>query len=207
MLAKRLFYLIIAVCFIMIAVPAFAANPTPPKDILVAEQNYKNVADNAWTNLEFPKDIQPSGLYYIEMTGLIGTIGCWGSKKNPYENGPDNELLTAWRDGVPLEAGNADFRLQYRPKKLNTWVELIIIAPQGAIVDAWYPFGLHEAQESIGQTFIAPEDFTGVGLQTPTWVTVNSGCTMTLYAAELKKQSVEPGGKLSVEWGKIKMDL
>jgi len=204
MLAKRLFCLSIAICFAVVAVPAFSANPTPPKDILVVDQNYKNVVDNSWTNLEFPRDIQPPGLYYIEMTGLIGTIGCWGSKKNPYEDGPNNELLTAWRDGVPLEEGKADFRLQYHLSKRN-WVELIIIAPQGAIGDTWYPFGLHEAKESIGQTFIAPEDFDGVGLQTPTWVTNNSGCTMTLYSAETKKRPVEPGGKLSVKWGKIKM--
>ncbi len=204
---RRLLCLMAFVYFVMFVPSAFSTKPAPPKNTLVAVQDYKNVVDNSWTNLEFSKNIQPPGLYYIEMTNLVGTIGCWGSKKNPYEDDLSGELLTAWRDEEPLEDGKADFRLQYRPVRLKTWVELIVIAPQGAISDIWFPFGLQEAKKSIGQTFIAPEDFDGVGLQTPTWVTNNSGCTMALYSAEGKKQPVEPGGKLPIEWGKIKAGL
>jgi len=163
---------------------SFAANEEPPKNILVFSKKFENIVDNSWSNLEFPEDEQPPGLYYIELTELEGEVGCWGSTKNPYEDGPNGELLIAWRDGEPMEGNtDSDFRLQYRPT-MNAWVELIVIAPQGAIGDDWYPFGLQDAKESIGQTFIAPEKSTGVGLQTPTWVTNNSGCTISLYSAE-----------------------
>jgi len=163
---------------------SFAADEEPPKNRLVFSKKFENIVDNSWSNLEFPEDEQPPGLYYIELTELEGTVGCWGSKKNPYEDGPNGELLIAWRDGEPMEGNkDSDFRLQYRPTK-SAWVELIVIAPQGAIGDTWNPFALQDAKESIGQTFVAPEEFTGVGLQTPTWVTNNSGCTISLYSAE-----------------------
>jgi hypothetical protein len=207
MLLKRLFCCLLSIiCFSLITLFSFAGEEEPPKNTLVFSQKFENVVDNSWSNLEFPEDPQPPGLYYIELTELVGTIGCWGSKKNPYEDDLDGELLIAWRDGQPLEGNkDSDFRLQYLPDK-GSWVELIVIAPQAAIVDNWYPFGLHEAKESIGQTFIAPKEFIGVGLQTPTWNTNNSGCTISLYSAEGEKRAVEPDGKLPVEWGRIKAD-
>jgi len=204
MLLKRLLFLTVIICFAVIAMPVFSANPTPPRNTLVFSLVFKNVADNSWSNLEFPKNIQPAGLYYIELTELVGTIGCWGSKKDPYPDGPNKEVLTSWKDDEPAESGKADLRLQYRPTKLNNWLELIVIAPQGAIGDTWYPFGLQEAKSSIGQTFLALDSFDGVGLQTPTWNTATSGCTITLYSAEGGKQPVESGGKLSAKWGEIK---
>jgi hypothetical protein len=162
---------------------SFGADEEPPRNRLVFSRKFENIGDNSWSNLEFPEDEQPPGLYYIELTELEGTVGCWGSQNNPYEDGPNGELLIAWRDGEPMEGNtDSDFRLQYRPTT-SEWVELIVIPPQGAIGNDWYPFGLQDAEESIGQTFIAPEKFTGVGLQTPTWVTNNSGCTISLYSA------------------------
>ena len=206
MLLKKVLCLFSIVCFSLIAFYSFAGKEEPPKNRLVFSHVFENVVDNSWSNLDFPKDEQPPGLYYIEMTEKTGeAIGCWGSKKDPYEDGPEEELLCAWQDGEPLQNKEADFRLQYRPTK-GAWVELIVVAPQGAIGDTWNPFGLHEAKESIGQTFIALEEFTGVGLHTPTWNTNISGCTMSLYSAEAEEQAVEPGGKLTVEWGKIKAD-
>ncbi len=186
---------------------SFAANEEPPKNRLVFSKKFENIVDNSWSNLEFPKDEQPPGLYYIELSELNGTVGCWGSKKNPYEDGPNGELLIAWKDDEPWDNNeDSDFRLQYRPTN-GAWTELIVIAPQGVINDTWFPFGLAEAQESIGQTFIAPEEFTGVGLQTPTWNTNNSGCTISLYSAAGERQAVEPSGKLAVKWGKIKAEV
>jgi len=164
-----------------------SADEEPPTNRLVFSKTFENIADNSWSNLEFPEDAQPPGLYYIELTELEGTVGCWGSQNNPYEDGPNGELLIAWRDGEPM-LGNtdSDFRLQYRPTT-SDWVELIAIAPQGAIGPSWTPFGLQDAEESIGQTFIALEEFTGVGLHTPTWNTNSSACTISLYAAEVQK--------------------
>ena len=164
-----------------------SADEEPPTNRLVFSKTFENIADNSWSNLEFPEDGQPPGLYYIELTELEGTVGCWGSQNNPYEDGPNGELLIAWRDGEPM-LGNtdSDFRLQYRPTT-SDWVELIAIAPQGAIGPSWTPFGLQDAEESIGQTFIALEEFTGVGLHTPTWNTNSSACTISLYAAEVQK--------------------
>jgi hypothetical protein len=180
---------LILMCMALVAVLgffqtcSFAADEEPPKNRLVFSKKFENIVDNSWSNLEFPEDEQPPGLYYIELTELEGTVGCWGSQNNPYEDGPNGELLIAWRDEEPMEGNtDSDFRLQYRPT-MNAWVELIVIAPQGAIGNDWYPFGLQDATESIGQTFIAPEKFTGVGLHTPTWVTNNSGCTISLYSA------------------------
>ncbi|MFC1718294.1 hypothetical protein ACFL6S_31855 [Candidatus Poribacteria bacterium] len=205
MLLRRLFCLLFVICFSLIALHTFAAEDEPPKNTLIFSLVFEKVADNSWSNLEFPKEEQPPGLYYIELTEVDGTMGCWGSKQNPYEDGPNGELLIAWQDGGPM-GGNeeSDFRLQYRPTN-GVWTELIVIAPQGAIGDNWFPFGLQDAQESIGQTFIAPEEFTGVGLQTPTWNTATSGSTISLYSAEEERQAVEPGGKLTIEWGKVKI--
>jgi len=164
-LLKRTFCLICVFCFSLITLSAFSAGDEPPKNTLVFTQVFENVADNSWSNLEFPKDEQPPGLYYIELTELVNTIGCWGSRLDPYEDGPNGELLIAWRDGEPMEGiDSCDFRLQYRPTNAN-WVELIVIAAQGAIGDNWFPFGLVEARESIGQTFIAPLEFIGVGFK------------------------------------------
>lgn len=196
--------LLCVICFALITFSSFAAEEEPTKTTLVFSQELENIADNSWSNLEFPDDPQPPGLYYVELSELNGTVGCWGSKKNPYEDGPDGELLIAWRDGQPMEGNEEnDFRLQYLTTG-GTWTELIIIAHLNVINDDWFPFGLQEAQESIGQTFIVPEEFIGVGLQTPTWNTADSGCIMTLYSAEAEGQAVEPGGKLAVEWGRIK---
>ncbi len=151
-LLRRAFCLLCVFCFSLITLSALSAKEEPPKNTLVFSQVFENVADNSWSNLEFPDDEQPPGLYYIELTELVNTIGCWGSKKDPYPDGQNGELLIAWRDGEPMEGNkDSDFRLQYRPTK-STWVELIVIAPQGAIGDNWFPFGLQEAQESIGQT-------------------------------------------------------
>ena len=197
-------WLVVILCLVELSLPSFSANPEPPRNTLIITQEFKNVVDNSWSNLDFPKNVQPPGLYYIELSDLVGTVGCWGSKKDPYPDGPNKEVLTAWRDDVPLESGKADFRLQYRLSKTNVWVELIVIAPQAAIMDTWFPFGLQEAKKNIGQTFLALDSFTGIGLQTPTWNTANSGCTITLYSAEGKKYTVESLGKLSTKWEKSK---
>ncbi len=204
MFVKKIACLAVMICLVLVSKSVFPANPEPPRNTLVISQEFKNVVDNSWSNLDFPKNVQPAGLYYIELSDLVGTIGCWGSKKDPYPDGPNKELLTAWRDDVPLENGKADFRLQYRLSKTNVWVELITIAPQGAISDIWFPFGLQEAKKNIGQTFLALDSFTGVGLQTPTWNTANSGCTITLYSSEGKKFTVSLLGKLPTKWGEIK---
>jgi hypothetical protein len=204
MLLKRILCLIAIVLFDITTFSSIAAEEEPPKNILVFSEQLENIVDNSWSNLEFPNDPQPPGLYYVELTDLSGTVGCWGSKEDPYPDGPDGELLIAWRDGRPMEGNpNSDFRLQYRPTR-SAWVELIVIVPQAAIIDTWFPFGLQDAAESIGQTFITPEEFTGVGLSTPTWTTNDSGCAMSLYSAEGKLRAVDPDSKLAVKWGMIK---
>jgi hypothetical protein len=204
MLLRKMLCLLLVLCPCLIVSQTFAAKPEPPRNTLVASQVFENIIDNAWTNLEFPDDIQPPGLYYIELTEPIVTPGCWGSKKDPYPDGENGELLTAWKDDEPWEDGNADFRLQYRLGRAGAWVELIAIPPQAVIIDTWWPFGLVEAQESIGQTFLALEEFGGVGLSTPTWNTANSGCTMTLYSASGEEYSVKAEGKLAMQWGKLR---
>jgi len=189
----------IAVIFLTLTVPISFSKEQPPKGSLVISLEFKNVADNSWSNLEFLENVQPPGLYYIELTDVSGSIGCWGSKKDPYPDG------TAWQDGEPLD--ESDFKLQYQLDKKGTWEELIIIAPQGAIGDTWFPFPLHDAEESIGQTFTAPGDFTGVGLQTPTWVTATSGCIISLWSEQGEQHSVKPFGKLATNWGRLKREL
>ncbi len=79
--------------------PAFAADEEPPRNELVFSRKFENIGDNSWSNLEFENE-QPPGLYYIELTELEGTVGCWGSRMNPYDDGPNGELLIAWRDGA-----------------------------------------------------------------------------------------------------------
>jgi len=188
MILRASILMMLLICFLSFTV---LATP-PPKDVKLASKAFANVVDNSWTMLEF--GAQPAGEYYLEMTNLTGSnIGCWGAKADKYKDG------TAYQDGQPL---TGDFRMQYTPKG-ETPVELIVIPPQGAIGDDWYPFGLHEAKESIGQTFKAPKEFVAVGFQTPTWVTANSGCTLTMYSAA-KPSAVKSVGKLASKWGRIK---
>jgi len=171
---------------------ALAAIAEPPKDVEVASEAFANVADNSWTTLAFAA--QPPGEYYLEMTDLTGSsIGCWGAQADKYADG------NAWQDGEALEG---DLRMQYTPEG-GAAVELVVVEPQGAIGDDWNPFGLHDAEESIGQSFIAPNSFVAVAFQTPTWNTADSGCTLTLYAAS-SETATEPAGKLTSTWGGIK---
>jgi len=179
---------VLLICFLTFAV---FADP-PPKDLKITSKAFPNVADNSWTMLEF--SVQPAGEYYLEMTDLTGSnIGCWGAVGDKYADG------TAYQDGEPL---TGDFRMQYTPEG-EAVVELIVIPPQGAITDDWHPFGLHDAQESIGQTFKAPKAFVAAGFQTPTWNTANSGCTMTLYSAA-EQSAIGSVGKIASSWGRIK---
>jgi hypothetical protein len=179
---------VLLICFLTFVVFA----DSPPKDIKIASNAFANVADNSWTTLEFSP--QPAGEYYLEMTDLTGSsIGCWGAKADKYPDG------TAYQDGQSI-AG--DLRMQYTPTG-EAPVDLVVIEPQGAIGDDWNPFGLQNANESIGQTFKTPKEFVAVAFQTPTWNTANSGCTLTLYSAA-KSSAVKPVGKLTSSWGKIK---
>lgn len=177
---------------LLLSLFALAAIAQPPKDVEIASEVFPNVADNSWTTLAFAA--QPPGEYYLEMTDLTGSnIGCWGAKTDKYADG------NAWQDG---EALDGDLRMQYTPDGGDA-AELVVVAPQGAIGDDWNPFGLHDAEESIGQSFIAPDAFTAVAFQTPTWNTADSGCTLTLYAAS-SGAATEPAGKLASTWGSIK---
>ena len=179
---------VLLVCFFTFTV--FAGSP--PKDIKLASKAFANVADNSWTTLDFSS--QPAGEYYLEMTDLTGaSIGCWGAKADKYADG------TAYQDGQSIVG---DLRMQYTPKG-EAAVELVVIAPQGAIGDDWNPFGLQDAKVSIGQSFKAPKEFVAVAFQTPTWNTANSGCTLTLYSAA-KTSAVKSAGKLTSSWGSIK---
>jgi len=179
---------VLLICFLTFAVFA----DSPPKDIKIASNAFANVADNSWTTLEFSS--QPAGEYYLEMTDLTGSsIGCWGAIADKYPDG------TAYQDRQSI-AG--DLRMQYTPTG-EAPVDLVVIEPQGAIGDDWNPFGLQNANESIGQTFKTPKEFVAVAFQTPTWNTADSGCTLTLYSAA-KSSAVKPVGKLTSSWGKIK---
>jgi len=205
MLFRKSLFLFSIVFFVLIAFSSSAKDAEPPKNVLLFSTELEDIIDNGWSNLEFLDDEQPPGLYYVELTELVGTVGCWGSKKNPYEDGPNGELLIAWMDGLPMEGNEEnDFRLQYLSIK-GDWVELIVIEHLGVINENWNPFGLQSAQESIGQTFIVPEEFIGVALQTPTLSTSTSGCTMTLYGAEERMEAVQPSNKLAVQWGRVKL--
>jgi len=179
---------VLLICFLTFAVFA----DSPPKDVNIASKAFVNVADNSWTTLDF--SAQPAGAYYLEMTNLTGSnIGCWGAKIDMYPDG------TAYQDGQSI---TGDLRMQYTPTG-EAPVELVVIAPQGAIGDNWFPFGLQDAKESIGQTFKTPKEFVAVSFQTPTWNTAISGCTLTLYSAT-NASAVKSVGKLTSSWGKIK---
>ena len=68
------------------------------------------------------------------------------------------------------------------------------------INDAWFPFKL---SKQLGQSFVAKEEFDGVGLQTPTWNQNNSTGTLTLYAEQEVKR-VGGIGKLTTIWAALK---
>lgn len=173
------------------AVSAFAA---PPRDVKIASNAFANVADNGWTVLEFPA--QPPGEYYLEMSELTGqSIGCWGAQTDEYPDG------SAYQDDEQLDG---DYKMQYTPTG-GAPADLINIPAQGAIGDNWNPFGLQDAENSIGQTFVAPAEFVAVGFSTPTWNTADSGCTLTLYAVA-DVSSVDIKGKVTSTWGRFKSE-
>jgi len=162
-------FVLVIILVSIITVPIVLAKETPPKNRMVVQQEFKDIVDNSWSNLELEKSESP-GLYYIEITEVNGSWGAWGSKQEVYKDG------TAWQNESPLD--KSDLRLQYRLKG-GVWKELIAIPPQGAIGDNWFPFEGH-GNDSLGQTFVAVEDFDGVGLQTPTWNTNTSDGILTL---------------------------
>ena len=178
------------------------AKKKPPKGRVVFEQEFEKIEDNSWSDLELDARI-PAGEYYIEMTDTKGKWGCWGAKIDPYEDG------TAWQN--ERELPKCDLRLKYRVK--NKWVELIAIKQLGVINDNWFPFANHQGMMvendagkrvplvSIGQTFIALENFDGVGLHTPTWHTNDSSGLLTLYTEVLDVSALS---KLATTWGSLK---
>ena len=203
MYTKRRMVIIVAILLIGITVSQITwAEKGPPKNKLILEKKFENIVDNSWSNLELDEPVQP-GLYYIEMTDVLGKWGCWGAKVDPYEDG------TAWQNERELPKG--DLRLKYRVK--STWVELIKIQQLGVINDNWFPFANHAGMKvedakgnpvplvSIGQSFTALEKFDGVGLQTPTWNTNDSNGLLTLYAEVLDVSALS---KLATTWGSLK---
>lgn len=203
MYTKRRMVITVSILLIGITVSQITwAKKGPPKNKLILENKFKNLVDNSWSNLELDEPVQP-GLYYIEMTDVLGKWGCWGAKVDPYEDG------TAWQN--ERELPKCDLRLKYRVK--GTWVELIKIQQLGVINDNWFPFANHAGMKveddkgnpvplvSIGQSFIALERFDGVGLQTPTWHTNDSSGLLTLYAEVLDVSALS---KLATTWGSLK---
>ena len=203
MYTKRRMVITVAILLIGITVSQITlAKKWPPKNKLILEKKFENIVDNSWSNLELDEPVQP-GLYYIEMTDVLGKWGCWGAKVDPYEDG------TAWQN--ERELPKCDLRLKYRVK--GTWVELIKIQQLGVINDNWFPFANHAGMKveddkgnpvplvSIGQSFIALERFDGVGLQTPTWHTNDSSGLLTLYAEVLDVSALS---KLATTWGSLK---
>ena len=206
MYTKRRMVITVAILLIGITVSQITlAKKWPPKNKLILENKFENIVDNSWSNLELDEPVQP-GLYYIEMTDVLGKWGCWGAKVDPYEDG------TAWQNERELPKG--DLRLKYRVK--STWVELIKIQQLGVINDNWFPFANHAGMKveddkgnpvplvSIGQSFIALERFDGVGLQTPTWHTNDSSGLLTLYAEVLDVSALS---KLATTWGNLKREF
>ena len=189
--AKRCLMLAISVTFGFLAV-SDAWSAGPPRNRMVAEKEMLNVKDNDWSNVEWSKE-EPAGLYYVEMTEVVGSLGAWGSQVDPY---PDGD--TYQNDAVVKKS---DLRLQYRVN--GTYKELVVVPPQGAIGANWNPFPLH-GNVSLGQTFVAVDKFNGVGLQTPTWVTVGSGGFMTVYAEKGGLLAVSPRERLATAWARMK---
>ena len=203
MYTKRRMVITVAILLIGITVSQITlAKKGPPKNKPILENKFENIVDNSWSNLELDEPVQP-GLYYIEMTDVLGKWGCWGAKVDPYEDG------TAWQN--ERELPKCDLRLKYRVK--GTWVELIKIQQLDVINDNWFPFANHAGMKveddkgnpvplvSIGQSFIALERFDGVGLQTPTWHTNDSSGLLTLYAEVLDVSALS---KLATTWGSLK---
>lgn len=164
----------------------------PPRNRTVAAKEMANVKDNDWSNVEWAKEEAP-GLYYVEMTEVVGSWGAWGSQLDPY---PDGDLYK--NDELVKKS---DIRLQYKVN--GSWKELVVVPPKGAIGPDWNPFPLH-GNVSLGQTFVAVDKFNGVGLQTPTWVTVGSGGVMTVYAEKGALLPVSPRERLASAWARLK---
>jgi len=195
-LKRKFISLLLVVILSAIFTNYLQAKEEPPKGQMVAEEDFENVVDNSWSDLILEEPAS-SGAYYIEMTDVVNSWGAWGSKQDPYPDG------TAWQDDAPLE--KCDLKLRYRPiKGVGVFTDLIAIQAQGAIGDNWNPFQAWGDHTSLGQSFIAPEDFDAVSLDTPTWNTNNSGGKLTLYSQEAGKQAVVPQCKIAVTWGHIK---
>jgi hypothetical protein len=184
---------------------AYTVADGPPKDVEIADKTFKpgTVVDGHFSIMEF--DRQPAKdrrgapiLYYLEMSEPTGvSIGAWGALHDPYPDG------RAYLDGKPYpDNGKGDLYLQYTP----------FGGPQGWIIEkpgGGFAIALkHDKKnhQTLGQTFIAPEEFKGLAFGTPTW-TVAGGFTLTLYRGLLpgeQPQSVERNGKFAITWAGLK---
>jgi hypothetical protein len=72
----------------------------------IAQDSFSNVANNGWPQLTFSE--QPAGIYYVEMTDPVGTIGWWGHEnalgedvypggEKYFGGGPKGDMITRAR--------------------------------------------------------------------------------------------------------------
>lgn len=73
---------------------SFVSPLSSPKWKRVARKRFERVRDNSWVTLTFPP--QPAGLYRLEMSEPVGTIGWWSV---PEDALPEGEALA---DGKPV---------------------------------------------------------------------------------------------------------
>ncbi len=190
---------------LLLVFAAYTIADTPPKDVKIADKTFKagTVVDGHFSIMEFDRQPakDPRGtpiLYYLEMSKPTGeSIGAWGALHDPYPDG------RAYLDGRPYpDNGKGDLYLQYTPS----------VGAQGWILEkrggAFAVALKHDKKnhQTLGQTFIAPEEFKGLAFGTPTWTTAG-GFTLTLYRGLLpgeQPQNVERGGKLATTWANLK---
>jgi hypothetical protein len=204
---RKVFPIATLILFAIFVAYAFAQEAPvegPPRDVKIADKTFKagTVVDGHFSIMEFKrqpaKDRRGDPIrYYLEMSKPTGaSIGAWGALHDPYPDG------MAYLDGKPYppnNPGKGDLYLQYTP----------FGGAEGWIIEkpaAGFAIALKHGKknhQTLGQTFIAPEEFKALAFGTPTW-TAAGGFTLTLYRAGEEQQSVEPNGKLATTWAHLK---
>ncbi len=132
-----------------------------PSGPLIVQQAFANIVDNALVALHLPTN-QPPGVYYLEQSSPIGTIGWWSYPNNVYGGG------NSYYDSVAFD-GDRNITIEY------TTIDRVAVIDIEASRQA-----VNLDSGTLGQTFHIGYSFNAIGAQVGTWYTTDSDVTVTL---------------------------
>lgn len=87
-----------------------------PAGVVVAEQDFRNMTDNAWVYLDF--DPQPAGVYYLEMANPVDSPAWWSSTTAAFPGGQ------AYADGAVVPGARTLDVVEFDPARVRWTLSL-----------------------------------------------------------------------------------